>query len=309
MEGKDLRTNQMDEKWRRIEGLVRSSNIFLFGLLPGSQSIMYRYLAYEKGFRDKSDCQYRGSYSKVLNDIIQNQGIERLVGEIIIPLAKNEFNHPVANGKSILDVLKVSWDKGEPPKKDAILLHKTGIEKQHEKDSKSDLIYETYFESHQEYGDRKQKYGKGSCKLLDITEVGDKWVVRFSEFCKLWYTELAELDQVSNQVGVENLQIAENSALIDYSKNPDNLIKTNIPTLAVEVTNLFFKELETIPYDLSGENHQKMITKILVLTSLSKLPETKPIYDQLSRTIDFGQMMSLVTITGGNSRTGESKHE
>ena len=298
MEGNDLHTNQMSEKWRRISGLVRGANTFLFGLIPGDQGAVYRYLKVEKNFCDKDGSQYRGSYSTVLDDILKNQKIERLVYEIVIPLAINEFDDPLPSGKSSLDILKDYWDKGEPPDKDTI-----------------ENTIKIKWHSHKEYKEKynpKAKYGKtgmGNCNFLDVTVLKDKenpddkdkekWVVRFSEFCKLWYTEFVP---VSNQGTPENLSIAENSTLVGYSKNRDNITPTKISTLDAEVTNRFFEVLETLPYDLSGENHQKMITKILVLTSLSKLPETKPIYYQLSNIIDFGQMMALATITGGNSK-------
>ncbi len=291
-------TTQLNEKWRRISGLVRGANIFLFGLVPGGQSAAYRYLKIEKNFCDENGSQYRGSYASVLDDIInKNQGIKRLVYEIIIDLAKNEFGDPLADGKSSLKFLEEYWEKGEPPEKNEI--EKDGIE----------LIH---WHSWKEYKDRytKEKYGKtgtGSCTLLDITKVGEKWVIRFSEFCKLWYTELAELDQLRNQAADDGLNISENNTLVGYSKNLDNLAPAKISTPDVDLTNRFFKVLETLPYDLSGENYQKMITKILALTSISKLPETKPIYDQLSKIIDFGRMMALVTIGEGNSRIGGSK--
>ena len=109
-----MHMNQMDEKWRRICGLVRVSDTFLFGLLPGGQSTMYQWLNKEKGFCDEYGRQYRGAYSSVLDDMLLNQRIERVVREIIIPLAKDEFDIPLANGKSNLEVLKEYWDKGEP---------------------------------------------------------------------------------------------------------------------------------------------------------------------------------------------------
>jgi hypothetical protein len=290
--GGKMENIDINAKWRRISGLFRAADTFLFGLVPGEQNAAYRYLKVEQNFCDEYGRQYRGSYNNVLDEILKNQGIERLVYEVIIPLVQNEFGDPLPNGKSSLEILRDEyWDKGKLPDKQAIESY--GIEWHSHK------VYRNKYNPKEKYG----KEGTGNCNLLNVTEVGDKWVVRFSEFCKLWYTELAELYPVSDQIAIENKN------LVDNLKIQGNVTPTKLSGPVVELTDRFFKVLEALPYDLSGEGHQKMITKILTLTSLSKLPETKPVYDQLSNIIDFGRMIALVTIGEGNSRIGESKNE
>jgi hypothetical protein len=286
-----MQTSQIEEKWKRISGLIRGADSFLFGLLPGNQNMSYRYLKQKNGFCDEYERQYRGAYNYVLNEILKNQGVERLVNEVIIPLAKEEFGYELQDGISVFEVLEEYWNKGTPPDKDKILKFRTGNIKGAYEDWKNlqgtdtDLRYETHFESHKEYKDEKNKtYGKGCCKLLDITEVGGRWIIRFSDFCKLWYAELAEIakepERFSRKTGSFNSQLSVDTAKIS---TPD-----------IDVTNRFFKVLEAVPCGLSNDSYNKMLTKILAITSISKLPETRPIYEQLSKIIDFGHIMSLI---------------
>ncbi|MDD2252230.1 MAG: hypothetical protein PHQ10_04620 [Dehalococcoidales bacterium] len=291
-------TDQITEKWKRIEGWVRKADKFLFGLVPGNQNQKYRYLAKEKGFLDEWENQYRGPYTDVLDSILRNQGIERLVSEVIIDLALCEFNYPYHNGKSSLDIIGELWaqPKSEPPKGENILnvdedkkeITFNIVDEEEGKKEKVTIIYA----SSKNYYIEKNIKSQGNCTLLDITKVGEKYVVKFSEFCKLWYAELAEIEKDHGYFTKKSQ--TEAITRIDSSKKYLDVIPAKIAMPDIDVTNRFFKILEAVPYDLSNESYKQMLTKILAITSISKMPETRPLYEQLSKIIDFGHMMSLI---------------
>jgi hypothetical protein len=120
----------------------------------------------------------------------------------------------------------------------------------------------------------------GGCSFLETSIIGGKpHVDRWSNFAKMYFIELEDLKWESDQ-----------SNILDVKTPPPPVSPEDI----LKVTQKLYGVLEKLPYGVQNDKNKQMIEKVLVLVSLSTLPETKPIYDQLSRIIDFGQMMILM---------------
>ena len=150
------------------------------------------------------------------------------------------------------------------------------------------------------YGDLKnitfKSHKYGGCSFLETSIINcETHVDGWSNFAKMFFVELENLTWQSDMPNT--LDVKSETA---PASSPEDVAK---------VTQRVLDVLGKLPYDAHDDKNKQMVEKILVLVSLSELPETKPIYDRLSKMLDFGRMMAIVTIGEGNSQIGEAKNE
>lgn len=101
----------MDTKLEgKLERYFKNASRFLWGLGNGNQKETYRWLkSYGKehlgsGFEFKE-----GPYKDVVDQLLQNPGIERLLKDLVAPRVRELFNDQA------LEFLQVSWSAGTLP--------------------------------------------------------------------------------------------------------------------------------------------------------------------------------------------------
>ena len=101
----------MDERERgKIKRYFKNSERFLWGLGPGNQESTYKWLK-DQGF----NISRRGTYSQVILELLEKNGVEKILEDAVVPRVKELF---VPGGK--LDFLRDCWEKGILPKKERL---------------------------------------------------------------------------------------------------------------------------------------------------------------------------------------------
>jgi|GEM_PF-5682878 len=250
----------MSDQGKRLIHYFKHPDRFLFGLVNKKQREVYAWLE-KKGFVDGDGGRYQGTYTEVETAMVNNQGIRKIIEDLIIPQVNVNFSEYSRR------YLSEKWKNNEVPNIGDL--------------EKNSITYRT------------QSYG--GCTFLETSIInGETHVDRWSDFAKLYFIEL------------ENLKWESNQSNVSISENPKKTQVTlqEVPT----ATKRLFEVLEKLTYNAKDNKNQQMIEKVFVLLSLSALSETKPIFDQLSRIIDFGQLLSLVTTESEDLIVGESKN-
>ncbi len=102
-----------DNQKHKLERYLKNSTRFLWGLGPGNQKENYRWLR-KSGFVFND-----GTYSHVINQLLENYGIEQIIKRIVILRVKELYT------QKALDFLKESWQAGSKP--DMSFLNHFGI--------------------------------------------------------------------------------------------------------------------------------------------------------------------------------------
>lgn len=98
-------------KQEKIERYLKNATRFLWGLGPGNQKENYKWLK-EKGFDFNN-----GTYSYVTNQLLERDGIEKILNQVIIPRVKELFS------EKAIDFLRENWRAGTRPNISFLRLH------------------------------------------------------------------------------------------------------------------------------------------------------------------------------------------
>jgi hypothetical protein len=249
----------MSDQGKRLIHYFKHADRFLFGLKDLGQRDMYKWLE-RKGFVDDMGRRYSGAYKKVEDEMVDNQGIKRIIDDLVLPLVDEMFL------KEDIEYLWDLWKQGKVPKEDL-----------------------------EEKGMKYKTHPYGGCSFLEMRRAEDGTpVYRWTDWAKMYFSELVSVRWESDQ-----------SSTSSSEKSMDSLEAVEARSTA---TQELFNILEKLPYNSSNDKDQQMIDKILVLSSLSLAAETQPIYIQLSKIIDFGQLLALTKIKKESPQIGESKN-
>jgi hypothetical protein len=250
----------MTDQGKRLIFLFKHADRFLFGLKADlGQRKMYQWLE-TKNFVDELGRRYKEGYQKVEDQMVENQGIRRIIDDLVIPLVEEKFL------KKDIEYLWVFWKNGTEPTED---LETKGIQ--------------------------YKNHPYGGCSFLEMRHAENGTpVYRWTDWAKIYFSELINIKWESGQ---SNTSSPEKP--IDPLEGAEAKLKA---------TQKLFSILKALPYN-SNDKDQQIIDKILVLSSLSGATETKPVFNLLSKIIDFGQLLALVSTKEGNSQIGDLKNE
>jgi hypothetical protein len=99
-----------DKQKAKLERYFKNASRFLWGLGSGNQKETYRWLKNYGKEHLGSDFDFKeGPYREVIDQLLLNPGIERLLKDLVVPRVKELFSDQAR------EFLKVSWDAGTLP--------------------------------------------------------------------------------------------------------------------------------------------------------------------------------------------------